>query len=628
MSQTPSSFTPTPYTPSGDASFTPTQGNYKELKPFRYWCQKVLPLVYDDSLSYYELLCKVVDYLNKTMEDVDTLHGDVDNLHTAYTELQTDMNNKYHGMTQWMNSSYTDLVNFVNTYFANLDVQTEINNKLDVMATDGTLSALIEPYVQPKVNNKINSMVSSGEFADIVEPFVEPAVDDEIGDMVTDGRFKAITDPKVVQATDAWLGQHITNPSNPPLDTSLSLANAAAPAKTVGDKAYLYRGLIESTDKTKLSEFLEIGDIGFSGTVMSSFTDVPSDYQGWYCNLENIQGFSGLLHIQKLTRTNNFNSGIIRLINTATNPITVGNWIEVPNIDNLYNWNGLYQTSGITKLSDYRKLGTAGFIDAASSALTDLPSDVPTGTAITVENIKAFTGTFIIQRLYTTTIMPKYYQRLINYTSSPASISAWTLTDDDTNNYTWRGMRDSAGVTKLEDYLTLGTTGFIGSASSALLDLPTSISAGTAITVENIKGFTGSYIIQRIYTTTLTPKYFERIVNTTNVPTTTTPWLLMGDDSDKYCWRGLKSSLASTKLSDYREIGTAGMFGEVTSTLTDLPSGYSNMAITVQNIKGFSGNFIIQKICKTSDFYYPYMRLIDYTNTPANVSAWVQMPNP
>ena len=36
----------------------------------RFWCQKVLPLVYDDSLSYYELLCKVVAYLNNLTKDV------------------------------------------------------------------------------------------------------------------------------------------------------------------------------------------------------------------------------------------------------------------------------------------------------------------------------------------------------------------------------------------------------------------------------------------------------------------------------------------------------------------------------------------------------------------------------
>lgn len=38
--------------------------NYKDLNTFNFWCQKILPLVYDDSLSYYEVLCKVVDYIN------------------------------------------------------------------------------------------------------------------------------------------------------------------------------------------------------------------------------------------------------------------------------------------------------------------------------------------------------------------------------------------------------------------------------------------------------------------------------------------------------------------------------------------------------------------------------------
>lgn len=34
------------------------------LSNFRFWCQKVLPLVYDDSLSYYEVLCRIVKYIN------------------------------------------------------------------------------------------------------------------------------------------------------------------------------------------------------------------------------------------------------------------------------------------------------------------------------------------------------------------------------------------------------------------------------------------------------------------------------------------------------------------------------------------------------------------------------------
>lgn len=51
-----------------------------KLRHFRFWCQKVLPLVYDDSLSYYEVLCKVVKYLNNMITDVNGIIDDVDGL--------------------------------------------------------------------------------------------------------------------------------------------------------------------------------------------------------------------------------------------------------------------------------------------------------------------------------------------------------------------------------------------------------------------------------------------------------------------------------------------------------------------------------------------------------------------
>ena len=46
-------------------------------RPFRFWCQKVLPLVYDDSLSYYELLCKVVSKLNELAENQNNLSDEI-----------------------------------------------------------------------------------------------------------------------------------------------------------------------------------------------------------------------------------------------------------------------------------------------------------------------------------------------------------------------------------------------------------------------------------------------------------------------------------------------------------------------------------------------------------------------
>lgn len=120
------------------ANFTPERGNYTPLRPFRFWCHKVLPLVYDDALSYYELLCKVVDYLNKTMEDVDTLEGDVTNVYNAYYDLQ----------------------DYVNSYFDSLDVQEAINNKLDHMAETGELTELLAPTIANEVSEWLEENIN------------------------------------------------------------------------------------------------------------------------------------------------------------------------------------------------------------------------------------------------------------------------------------------------------------------------------------------------------------------------------------------------------------------------------------------------------------------------------------
>ena len=71
-----------------------------DLSTFKFWCYKVLPLVYDDSLSYYEVLCKVVDYINKLIEqdkifgnelvklkeDLTTVQNWIDNYDTSYAK--------------------------------------------------------------------------------------------------------------------------------------------------------------------------------------------------------------------------------------------------------------------------------------------------------------------------------------------------------------------------------------------------------------------------------------------------------------------------------------------------------------------------------------------------------------
>jgi hypothetical protein len=50
----------------------------KEIAYLRYWCHKILPLVYEDSLSYYEVLCKMKAKLNEVIENVNEIPSYID----------------------------------------------------------------------------------------------------------------------------------------------------------------------------------------------------------------------------------------------------------------------------------------------------------------------------------------------------------------------------------------------------------------------------------------------------------------------------------------------------------------------------------------------------------------------
>lgn len=58
--------------------------SFQTVKPLRYWIQMVLPLVYDDSLSYMELLGKVIDTLNQLVENNNKLPDYIMNLIKEY----------------------------------------------------------------------------------------------------------------------------------------------------------------------------------------------------------------------------------------------------------------------------------------------------------------------------------------------------------------------------------------------------------------------------------------------------------------------------------------------------------------------------------------------------------------
>lgn len=82
----------------------------ENLKHFRFWCYKILPLVYDDSLSYYEILCKVVKYINDLIDQDKVIGDELDSMQKALNEVQDWIKN--------FDASY--LENLIKQYLANM----------------------------------------------------------------------------------------------------------------------------------------------------------------------------------------------------------------------------------------------------------------------------------------------------------------------------------------------------------------------------------------------------------------------------------------------------------------------------------------------------------------------------
>ena len=128
-----------------------------------------------------------MDWIIKTVKD----------LSVAWAETKTEWGD--------MQTEFEDLKRYIDSYFEDLDVQEEINKKLDEMAADGTLSLLIQPY---------------------------------IGDQIT-----------------TWLEAHIDPDSGYVIDDSLSVEDAAADAKAAGDHIFSVENTVDALSSNEMVIF-------------------------------------------------------------------------------------------------------------------------------------------------------------------------------------------------------------------------------------------------------------------------------------------------------------------------------------------------------------------------------------
>lgn len=103
----------------------------KNLTPFKLCVLQNFPFIEADfdAVTNYQLLCKVIEYLNKFIDN----------------------NNKQNNNITQLEQNFITLYNYVKDYFDNLNLQNEINNKIDELITTGEFNSFLSGIYTPEM---------------------------------------------------------------------------------------------------------------------------------------------------------------------------------------------------------------------------------------------------------------------------------------------------------------------------------------------------------------------------------------------------------------------------------------------------------------------------------------------
>ena len=199
--------------------------NLKHLTPFKYFALTNFPYIEADfdALTNYELFCKIVEYVN----NISSVQNDVtDN----FNELLSDWNE----YAEALSDEWNETKNYIDNYFDNLNVQDEINNKIDEMATEGYFDDLFERV------------------------------------------FKADILTLTADTVSDWIDDNLSQETGYIIDKSLTVENAGADAKITGYGVNPL--LLNSLEEIQLGYTLATGYITETGTVEAYANVYTSDY--------------------------------------------------------------------------------------------------------------------------------------------------------------------------------------------------------------------------------------------------------------------------------------------------------------------------------------------------------------
>lgn len=128
------------------------------IDKIKYWCNKILPLVYDDSLSYYEVLCKtsakineVITSTNGLLDAWDTYKNDID---AAFGEYTAKLDKKFNDLTDKIEADF---------FRFKYDLEDEIRNEFENQGhrlNDQDIKISKQDDKITAISDKVNSFIA------------------------------------------------------------------------------------------------------------------------------------------------------------------------------------------------------------------------------------------------------------------------------------------------------------------------------------------------------------------------------------------------------------------------------------------------------------------------------------
>lgn len=260
-----------------EANFFPDVPTYPEIGTFQPIYGKFDLTTYIQGASDYEIMAFLVGKYNATLEGYGTV-----------TKLSTETIEAAHQLQDW-----------INNWFDNLDIQQELNNKIDSMVADGTFGTLLHQTFDTQINQQTTNTVTAWLVANVTPT----------GSAVVVDKSLSISGA----AADAnETGIRTTSPQNMPVNSKSPFFYARTPKIITGNGTLCNENLLIITNEPVSKNGITItknatGTYSISGTATITFTETISNIAipaGRYVtSTNNILDINGMILSDAFTLT-------------------------------------------------------------------------------------------------------------------------------------------------------------------------------------------------------------------------------------------------------------------------------------------------------------------------------------